>query len=247
VKLDPRGSTVLGEDACRRHLARESATGIGRVAINGDRSPYVIPVNFTVVGGGIVIRLGTGWAAFHLDGAAVTFEADQATPSRHSGWSVVVEGVARVVPYDDVARLGANLPTPMVMAPGVRVFEIVPFKVTGRAVEPNVRDEPSDIAADLPERMGEPPKNLHLAWDAAGELSSVLRSVLGDLSSEIANTDNAAFRRTLLERRRLLEGVAAQLAMADATERTWGGARSSTRESDHASKGEPAQGASHGV
>ncbi len=86
---------MLGEDACRRHLASEAAaSGIGRVAINGVQSPYVIPVNFTVVGGGIVIRLGTGWAAYHLDGAAVTFEADQFAASRRTGWSVVVEGVS---------------------------------------------------------------------------------------------------------------------------------------------------------
>jgi hypothetical protein len=216
VKLDPRGSTVLGEDACRSHLAREAAAnGIGRVAINGDRSPYVIPVNFTVVEGGIVIRLGTGWAAFHLDGAAVTFETDQAMASRHSGWSVVVEGIARIVPYDDVARLGANLPTPIVSVPGVRVFEIIPFKVTGRAVEPDLRGDQSDPVAGLPEREGEPPRDLHLGGDAAEALSSVLRSVLSDLSSEIADTDNAAFRRTLLERRRLLEGIAAQLTIAD--------------------------------
>ncbi len=141
VKLDPRGSTVLGEDACRRRLARASASGVGRVAINGTRSPHVIPVNFTVVGGGIVIRLGTGWAAFHLNGAAVTFETDQATTPRHTGWSVVVEGIAHAVPYEEVARLGANLPSPIVTAPGVRVFEIVPFKVTGRAVEPDLRGE----------------------------------------------------------------------------------------------------------
>ena len=217
MKLDPRGSTVLGEDACRRRLAREAAAnGIGRVAINGDRSPYVIPVNFTVVEGGIVIRLGTGWAAFHLNGAAVTFESDQATASRHSGWSVVVEGVARIVPYDDVARLGANLPTPIVSVPGVRVFEIVPFKVTGRAVEPDLRGDRSDPVAGLPKGEGEPPRDLHLGGDAAEALSSVLRSVLSDLSSEIADTDNAAFRRTLLERRRLLEGIAAQLTIADA-------------------------------
>ena len=217
MKLDPRGSTVLGEDACRRRLARQAAAnGIGRVAINGDRSPYVIPVNFTVVEGGIVIRLGTGWAAFHLNGAAVTFEADQAAASRHSGWSVVVEGIARIVPYDDVARLGANLPTPIVSVPGVRVFEIVPFKVTGRAVEPDLRGDRSDPVAGLLKGEGEPPQDLHLECDAAEALSSVLRSVLSDLSSEIADTDNAAFRRTLLERRRLLEGIAAQVTIADA-------------------------------
>jgi len=150
VELDQRGSIVLGEDACRRHLSRESAaSGVGRIAVNGDLSPHVIPVNFTVVDGGIVIRLGPGWAAFNLDGSAVTFETDQAVASQRSGWSVVVEGVARVLPYDDVARLGANLPTPMVAVPGVRVFEIVPFKVTGRAVEPDLRSEPDDLATDV--------------------------------------------------------------------------------------------------
>ena len=142
MKFDPRGSVVLSEDACRRRLEHAAASSsVGRIAVNGPRSPYVIPVNFTVVEGGIVIRLGTGWAAFHLDGVAVTFETDQAAASRRSGWSVVVEGVARVVPYDDVARLGVNLPSPIVSVPGVRVFEIIPFKVTGRAVESDLRGE----------------------------------------------------------------------------------------------------------
>ena len=66
----------------------------------------------------------------------------------------MVEGVARVVPYEDAARLGANLPTSMVAAPGVRVFEIVPYKVTGRAVEPDVRGELSDLAVELPKGPG---------------------------------------------------------------------------------------------
>jgi hypothetical protein len=105
-----------------------------------------------------------------------------------------------------------------VTVPGLRVFEIVPFKVTGRAVEPDLRGERRDLVAGSPERAYESPeKNLHLDRDAAEEFSSVLRSVLGDLSSEIADTDNAAFRRTLLERRRLLEGIAAQLTIPDAT------------------------------
>ena len=219
MKLDPRGSTVLGEEASRRHLAIvAAASGVGRVAINGDRSPYVIPVNFTVAGGGVIIRLGTGWAAYHLDGAAVTFEADQVEASQHSGWSVVVEGVARAVPYDDVARLGANLPNPIVTVPGVRVFEIVPFKVTGRVIEPDLRGEQRELAAESPEGPDEPPgMDLHLGVDAAEALSSTLRSALGDLSSEIADTDNASFRRTLLERRRLLEHIAAQLTIAETT------------------------------
>ena len=130
----------------------------------------------------------------------------------------MVEGVARAVPYDDVARLGANLPNPIVTVPGVRVFEIVPFKVTGRVVEPDLRGERRELAAESPEGPDEPPEmDLHLGLDAAEALSSALRSALGDLSSEIADTDNAAFRRTLLERRRLLEHIAAQLTIAETT------------------------------
>ncbi len=213
--LDRRGSAVLSEDACLRHLAQAAATtGTGRIAINGTRSPYVIPVNFTLIDDQIVIRLGKGFAAYSLDGIAVTFEAD-VTATRHSGWSVVVEGVAHLLTYDEVGRLGSNLPTPIVTVPGVRVFEISPFKVTGRAVEPDLRGERSDLIAASPEQADERPKDLHLASDAAQELASVLRSVLGDLSSEIADTDNAIFRRTLIERRRLLEGIAAQLTIAD--------------------------------
>ncbi len=215
MKLDQRGSAILGEDACRRHLAREAASsGIGRLAVNGERSPYVIPVNFTVVDGGILIRLGPGWAAFHLDGSAVTFEADQAEVSEHSGWSVVVEGFAHIVTYDDIGRLGANLPSPMVTLPGVRVFEIVPLKITGRAVEPDLRDEPRDLATDIPEERGGHALSLRLTPDSSDALASVLQSAHWDLDSKLADTDDPDSREILLERRRLLEGLAAQLTGA---------------------------------
>ena len=102
--------------------------------------------------------------------------------------------------------------------PGVRVFEIVPFKVSGRSVEPDLRGEQGDLAAGRWPEAGESPEvDLHLGRDAAEVLSSALRSTLGDLSSEIADTDNPVFRKTLLERRRLLETVAARLTTADAT------------------------------
>jgi pyridoxamine 5'-phosphate oxidase-like protein len=218
MKLDPRGSTVLGVDECRRLLTSAAASsGTGRLAMNGAQSPYVIPVNFTVAGGGIIVRLGTGWAAFHLNGVPVTFETDQVAQTRHSAWSVVVEGVARELPYDEVARLGVNLPTPIVTVPGVRVFEIMPFKVMGRAVEPDLRRERRDRATGTLAPSEEQSKALHLGPEATEELTSLLRSVLGDLSSEIADTDNAPYRRALLERRRVIEEIAGQLTAADAT------------------------------
>ena len=101
------------------------------------------------------------------------------------------------------------------------MFEISPIKVTGRAVESDLRDEQSDRVAGSPEQAespaqaDEPPNDLHLGSDAAEELASVLHWVLGEL--EIADADNATVRRNLVERHRLLEGIAAQLTQSGDT------------------------------
>jgi len=134
--VDQRGSRVLDAGECGTLLAQAAASpGIGRIAVNGDPSPHVIPVNFSITDTGILVRLGSGWTAFHLDGVDCSFEVDLVPPSGRTGWSVVVEGTARTVPYDEVARLGTHLPKPRVPRPGIRVFEIVPSKVTGRSLD----------------------------------------------------------------------------------------------------------------
>jgi hypothetical protein len=54
MTFDPRSSTGLGEDACRHLLTGAVASpGVGRIAINGARSPYVIPERFTLVDGAV--------------------------------------------------------------------------------------------------------------------------------------------------------------------------------------------------
>jgi len=55
--------------------------------------------------------------------------------------------------------------------------------------------------------------DLHLSDEEARELRATLESALGELHMEIANTDNAAFRRALTERRVLLEGLLSRLAL----------------------------------
>jgi hypothetical protein len=49
--------------------------------------------------------------------------------------------------------------------------------------------------------------NLQLSTPQAEELERVLTSTLGDLSFEIAGTDNATFRAELMARRNLLREV----------------------------------------
>jgi hypothetical protein len=135
MAYDQRGSVVLDEDECRHLLELAgSSRAAGHLAINREGSPYLLPVNFSLCDQEILVRLGPGYAANHLDGSHVTFEVDDSEPYSKKGWSVVVEGIARLMTYDEVARLGRNLPEPVVMEPGVRVFSIRPEKISGRSI-----------------------------------------------------------------------------------------------------------------
>jgi transposase len=56
--------------------------------------------------------------------------------------------------------------------------------------------------------------DLKLEDDEVVELRRLLTEALSDLGSEIADTDNANFRRTLRARRELLKGVRDKLVSA---------------------------------
>ena len=217
MKLDQRGSAILGEDACRDHLAREAtASGVGRVAVNGDQSPYVIPVNFTVVDGGILIRLGPGWAAFHLDGSAVTFEADQAKASSTVAgvsWSKGLPTLSRTTTSD------ASVP---ICRPqwsrcrGSECSRSSRSRSPGAQSNPIFEMSPVALRPTPPMKPRAQPSGLRLTPESAHELAVTLRSAHWEVDSKIADTDDPVARETLLERRRLLEGLAAQLAGAGA-------------------------------
>ena len=51
----------------------------------------------------------------------------------------------------------------------------------------------------------------HLDDEQASELRKLLTATMGELSSEIADTDNPAFKRSLRERRHQLRTIAQQL------------------------------------
>jgi hypothetical protein len=53
--------------------------------------------------------------------------------------------------------------------------------------------------------------HLELTDDQAKDLTDLLRATLGDLSMEIADTDNASYREALRARRVSFEGVLTQL------------------------------------
>lgn len=121
----------LGEQEC---WARLGETGIGRVAMCTDRGPLILPVNYLVDSGSVIVRTApyTQLAA-HLQ-ETLAFEVDDFEPDLRRGWSVLVVGEARSM--DDADELARMRPQQRLepWAPGSRnlFIKITPRQVTGR-------------------------------------------------------------------------------------------------------------------
>lgn len=133
MEVDRNGLEVLDRNECLRLLA--TAT-LGRVGLSSAALPTVLPVNFCLAGDRILIRTGGGTK---LDAATrntvVAFEADDFDSIYHSGWSVVVTGVAREVtdPADRAALRHAPL-TRWAPQPDEHVIAISTELVSGRRI-----------------------------------------------------------------------------------------------------------------
>ena len=108
MPYDRNGLETIDEQECRALLA--TAT-IGRLALSYQALPIVLPVNFALYHDGILIRTGGGAkfeAACHQ--AVVAFEVDGFEILSHTGWSVLVQGRARVLEapaeLDDARQVG---------------------------------------------------------------------------------------------------------------------------------------------
>lgn len=88
----------LDEDACRTLLAEQT---IGRVAFMGEHFPTILPVNYVMFDGLIVLRTDPGSKLTLLPLRPAAFEIDGTTSDSTTGdagaWSVVVQGHAREV------------------------------------------------------------------------------------------------------------------------------------------------------
>ena len=88
-------SIDLSHEECERLL--HSGVG-GRVALSSPDGPHIVPVNYSVVDGAIIVRtspysvLGT----YGRD-SMLAFEVDQFDHARQRGWSVVARGRGEVV------------------------------------------------------------------------------------------------------------------------------------------------------
>lgn len=133
----------LDEPTC---LALLGVHHIGRLIIPGD-DPYVVPVNYTIAGGGVVFRTERRPVIDAIVDAAVVFEVDMFDDRSRSGWSVVLRGPVRdISPETDAERDAVNGSAPGSWAPGDRscVLRIDADRLTGRLLRGQVAPSPLD-------------------------------------------------------------------------------------------------------
>jgi nitroimidazol reductase NimA-like FMN-containing flavoprotein (pyridoxamine 5'-phosphate oxidase superfamily) len=101
--LRPRQALTLTEGECWHLLGSVS---VGRVVFTHHAMPAIRPVNHLLDGKTIVIRshLGTSITARASadHGTVVCYEVDELDPVRHTGWSVMATGTARIAGDPDV-------------------------------------------------------------------------------------------------------------------------------------------------
>jgi len=121
-----------------REMSREecferlNAEVLGRVGFNDEVGPVVLPVNYRIRDGSIVIATGlsTTFARFAV-GKVVALEVEDVDPLTESGWTVLVRGRAEMVPHDGMPAPEAR-PRPWAEGPRPLLIRIVPETVTGR-------------------------------------------------------------------------------------------------------------------
>ncbi len=127
--------TKLFPVECRRLIAQG---GIGRIAFSTAAGPVVLPVNFAMVAGTIVLRTGEGTVIGAHGEDMVAFEVDHIDEALGQGWSVLVRGQAhRVLQPGELRHLRDNVAL-VPWAGGKRdtFVRIVPSQITGRRIEP---------------------------------------------------------------------------------------------------------------
>lgn len=130
--IDERtGLEYIPRDECMRLLAEGH---IGRIGVVVAGRPLVLPVNYAVDDGSIVFRTdgGTKFDAA-VRGEFVAFEIDHADAEYHTGWSVLVTGVAEEMIRPDEIERAHRLPL-RPWGPGDKshFLRVTPVTLSGR-------------------------------------------------------------------------------------------------------------------
>ncbi len=93
----------LSDTEAREMLAVGSR--VGRLAFVKNNRLHIYPVNYVADNSGILIRTDSDSFTASIAGLDVAFEVDDFRPLEHTGWSVVVHGVARSVDDEEADLL----------------------------------------------------------------------------------------------------------------------------------------------
>jgi len=135
--IDQRGSEVIAAPECLRLVALAAKENrIGRLAINDGQTPLVVPLNFVIHDGQVMVRIGPGSLSETVPGSLVSFEVDRVDPECDEAWSVLIRGLASTFDLG-ASRLKMGLvPKPLVPNPGDILLLIRPDVITGRRFRP---------------------------------------------------------------------------------------------------------------
>jgi len=139
--LAPRGQAAPSAPQLTKLTTGECRTlidpgGVGRIAFSTAAGPVVLPVNYTVVNGSIVVRTNAGSLIESRGDERVAFEVDQLDEVLCQGWSVLLQGQAhRVLQPGELRHLQEA--TTAVPWPGDErevYIRIVPDQINGRRI-----------------------------------------------------------------------------------------------------------------
>lgn len=126
----------LGELSPAEAVALLATEEVGRLVYTRRALPAVTPVNYALRDGAIWIwTASTSSLAQAVRGAVIAFEVDELDRAAHTGWAVVVLGVAELVcDADQIERARALGPEPWVMNRREYLIRIPLTRVSGRRV-----------------------------------------------------------------------------------------------------------------
>lgn len=130
--LPARALEDLSTDECLEHLA---TTRVGRVAFTTSALPTVVPLTYAIKGQHLLLATGAdSRLAKAADHGVLAFEIDDVDSSTHTGWSVVVTGVAEVVEGPEGRAEAASVVAPWLPERAELLIRLPCTRVTGRRI-----------------------------------------------------------------------------------------------------------------
>jgi hypothetical protein len=110
--------------------------GVGRIAFGAVSGPVVLPVNFTIIGGSVVVRTSEGSLIEAHGDERAAFEVDHVDEALCQGWSVLIQGQAhRVLQPGELRHVRAAVAAePWPGGERDAYIRIVPDQISGRRI-----------------------------------------------------------------------------------------------------------------